>query len=106
LSVMMGVATTRSRYWKISQKPTPIDIIEHKINQGLGETSRDLFETASDLTCEGDVVVRITGLSCIILWSITAFFDGGQNSGRVLALLMVLMVLLSAPNLTLADEPS
>jgi hypothetical protein len=59
---------------------------------GLCLFSLMLFRIAISSQTNRDVVVRITGLSCIILWSITAFFDGGQNSGRVLALLMVLLV--------------
>lgn len=34
----------------------------------------------------------IVGFACVVLWAITSFFDGGQNSGRVLALLMLTAV--------------
>jgi dolichol-phosphate mannosyltransferase len=37
----------------------PLEVITHKINRGLGETSRDLFERAADLTQDGDVIVRL-----------------------------------------------
>jgi dolichol-phosphate mannosyltransferase len=37
----------------------PLDIIQHKINRGLGETSRDLFERAAELCGEADVIVRL-----------------------------------------------
>jgi dolichol-phosphate mannosyltransferase len=37
----------------------PIEIIRHKINRGLGESSRDLFERASEITQPGDVIVRL-----------------------------------------------
>jgi dolichol-phosphate mannosyltransferase len=37
----------------------PVEIIRHKINRGLGESSRDLFERASELTQPGDVIVRL-----------------------------------------------
>ena len=37
----------------------PIEIIRHKINRGLGESSRDLFERASELVQNGDVIVRL-----------------------------------------------
>lgn len=40
-------------------KTLPIEIIQHKINRGLGESSRDLFERASELTKPGDVIVRL-----------------------------------------------
>jgi len=37
----------------------PLTIIRHKINRGLGETSRDLFEAAAEMSEEGDVIVRM-----------------------------------------------
>ena len=37
----------------------PIEIILHKINRGLGESSRDLFERASEIATDGDVIVRL-----------------------------------------------
>ena len=37
----------------------PVEIISHKINRGLGESSRDLFERASEVTQPGDVIVRL-----------------------------------------------
>ena len=37
----------------------PVDIIHHKINRGLGESSRDLFERASEIAVNGDVIVRL-----------------------------------------------
>ena len=37
----------------------PIEIIQHKINRGLGETSRDLFERAVEMSNEGDIIVRL-----------------------------------------------
>lgn len=37
----------------------PLEIIEHKINRGLGESSRDLFERAAEITKPGDVIVRL-----------------------------------------------
>lgn len=37
----------------------PLEIIRHKINRGLGESSRDLFEFANDLSGSGDVIVRL-----------------------------------------------
>lgn len=36
-----------------------LEIIAHKINRGLGETSRDLFERAAEITSEGDIIVRL-----------------------------------------------
>jgi len=37
----------------------PLEIIQHKINRGLGESSRDLFERAAEITESGDVIVRL-----------------------------------------------
>ena len=37
----------------------PVEIILHKINRGLGESSRDLFERAGEIAKEGDVLVRL-----------------------------------------------
>ncbi len=37
----------------------PIEIIQHKINRGLGESSRDLFERAAEIVSVGDVIVRL-----------------------------------------------
>ncbi len=37
----------------------PLEVLTHKINRGLGETSRDLFERAAELAQPGDVIVRL-----------------------------------------------
>lgn len=37
----------------------PLEIITHKINRGLGETSRDLFERASEIAADDDVIIRL-----------------------------------------------
>ena len=37
----------------------PLEIIVHKINRGLGESMRDLFERACEITQSGDVIVRL-----------------------------------------------
>ena len=37
----------------------PIEVIDHKINRGLGETARDLFERAAELCAPDDVIVRM-----------------------------------------------
>ena len=36
----------------------PIEVLRHKINRGLGETSRDLFERAAEVCSPDDVIVR------------------------------------------------
>ena len=40
-------------------KSMPLEIIHHKINRGLGETARDLFERAAELASDDDVIVRL-----------------------------------------------
>jgi len=37
----------------------PIEVLTHKINRGLGETSRDLFERAAELAKPDDVIIRL-----------------------------------------------
>lgn len=40
-------------------KELPLEIITHPINRGLGESSRDLFERVSEITKQGDVIIRM-----------------------------------------------
>ncbi|WP_323594872.1 glycosyltransferase family 2 protein [Aliarcobacter butzleri] len=40
-------------------KTLPMTIITHKINRGLGETSRDLFEKAAELSKDEDIIIRM-----------------------------------------------
>lgn len=42
-------------------KTFPIELIIHKINRGLGETSRDLFERAAELSGPDDIIIRMDG---------------------------------------------
>ena len=37
----------------------PMTIITHVINRGLGETSRDLFEKAAELSSDDDIIIRM-----------------------------------------------
>lgn len=37
----------------------PLEVIHHKVNRGLGETSRDLFERAAEVSGKGDIIVRL-----------------------------------------------
>lgn len=41
------------------QKKIPMTILHHKINRGLGETSRDLFEKAAEMSTDEDVIIRM-----------------------------------------------
>lgn len=40
-------------------KNFPIENIQHKINRGLGESIRDLFEKAVEIASVGDVIIRM-----------------------------------------------
>lgn len=40
-------------------KKMPIIVITHKINRGLGETSRDLFEKAAEISNDDDILIRM-----------------------------------------------
>jgi dolichol-phosphate mannosyltransferase len=37
----------------------PLEVIHHRINRGLGETSRDMFERACELAAPDDVFIRM-----------------------------------------------
>lgn len=37
----------------------PLEIIEHRINRGLGESIRDLFERAEQLVTDSDIIIRL-----------------------------------------------
>ncbi|HUP10004.1 MAG TPA: glycosyltransferase family 2 protein, partial [Caldimonas sp.] len=37
----------------------PLEVLTHRINRGLGETVRDLFERAVEIVGPGDVIVRL-----------------------------------------------
>ena len=41
------------------KKNMEIEVIHHKINRGLGETSRDLFERAAAIAGDEDVIIRL-----------------------------------------------
>jgi len=40
-------------------KTLPMTILTHKINRGLGETSRDLFEKAAEIANDDDIFIRM-----------------------------------------------
>ena len=41
------------------QKTMPITIVNHEMNRGLGETSRDLFEKAAEMSNDEDILIRM-----------------------------------------------
>ena len=40
-------------------KEFPLVVIDHTINRGLGESSRDLFELAVEIGNDGDIIIRM-----------------------------------------------
>lgn len=40
-------------------KEIPLVILRHEINRGLGETSRDLFEYAANISEDDDIIIRL-----------------------------------------------
>ncbi len=53
------VVMTRQEILNDYASKMPIEIIQHKINRGLGESSRDLFERAAEIVKTGDVIIRM-----------------------------------------------
>ena len=54
-----GSSDNTGKVLKEMLKSYSLEVITHKINRGLGETSRDLFERAAELAQPGDVIVRL-----------------------------------------------
>jgi dolichol-phosphate mannosyltransferase len=50
-----GTAAVLARY----AAQLPLEVITHRINRGLGETARDLFERAAETCAPADVIVRM-----------------------------------------------
>ncbi|MCC7487974.1 MAG: glycosyltransferase [Burkholderiales bacterium] len=50
-----GTAAQLERY----ARELPLEVIHHRINRGLGETARDLFERAAEICAADDVIVRM-----------------------------------------------
>jgi len=55
-----GSSDNTGRKLKEYSKLFPITVIEHVINRGLGETSRDLFEKAAEISNNEDIIIRNT----------------------------------------------
>jgi dolichol-phosphate mannosyltransferase len=51
--------TTAAILSRRSAADARIDVLTHKINRGLGETVRDLFEYAAELVKDDDIVIRL-----------------------------------------------
>src|SRR6185295_15434981 len=41
------------------QRDVPLELLTHRINRGLGETIRDLFERAAEIANPNDIVIRL-----------------------------------------------
>ena len=73
-----GTAALLERY----ASELPLSVIHHRINRGLGETARDLFEHAAEICEAGDVIVR---MDCddthdpIIIHDMVARLDSGYD---------------------------
>lgn len=60
--VIVGDDGSRDRTAQLlseAARTMPLEVITHKINRGLGETSRDLFERAAEICNSEDVIVRM-----------------------------------------------
>ncbi len=44
---------------KVIKNNNNIELLTHKINRGLGETIRDLFERAAEITNDEDIIIRM-----------------------------------------------
>ena len=53
------LGTTLPKLEKLIKQGLPLTIIDHKINRGLGETIRDLFEMAAERANPGDIIIRM-----------------------------------------------
>ena len=54
-----GSTDNTSKILKEYSLKFPLEVIEHPINRGLGESSRDLFESAVKLGKKGDIIIRM-----------------------------------------------
>lgn len=54
-----GSTDATNRLLREASKYYPLYLITHSINRGLGETSRDNFEAAAQLSSEDDIIVRL-----------------------------------------------
>lgn len=59
ITVNDGSRDQTARLLEEYSKTLPIEVITHKINRGLGETSRDMFERAAEVANDGDIIVRM-----------------------------------------------
>ncbi len=51
--------STLEKLKRFKSEGTPLTILNHKLNRGLGETIRDLFEYAAEVSSSGDIILRM-----------------------------------------------
>ena len=54
-----GSTDATNRLLREASQIYPMHLITHSLNRGLGESSRDNFEAAANLSSEGDIIVRL-----------------------------------------------
>lgn len=54
-----GSSDNTEEILKNYSKKLPMTILTHKINRGLGETSRDLFEKVAEVSNDKDIIIRM-----------------------------------------------
>jgi dolichol-phosphate mannosyltransferase len=59
IAVNDGSSDNSGRILEDISKGMPVTIITHKMNRGLGETIRDGFEFAAEISNDGDLIVRM-----------------------------------------------
>ena len=56
-----GSTDATGRILEALSRTLPLDVIEHRLNRGLGETERDGFEFVAERCSPDDVIVRVEG---------------------------------------------
>lgn len=54
-----GSTDTTAKMLSNFSQDMPLEVISHKINRGLGESSRDLFERAAEISSDSDIIIRL-----------------------------------------------
>lgn len=60
-AVVLDDGSTDDTWWVLTklQQRYPVQTLRHKINRGLGETERDLFEYVASVAADDDIVLRL-----------------------------------------------
>ena len=62
-----GSTDATNRLLREASQIYPMHLITHSLNRGLGESSRDNFEAAANLSSECDIIVRRSPVSVVAL---------------------------------------